>query len=133
MSSARLATTQSSSGCCRSRGTRTGRSGSASSPHLGSAVLHQDLPCHEWWHAALRPYEHYVPLARDLSDLRATLRALRRHDGAAARMGARLQRLAPKILGQAAVVAHVRRLLEGLAALQTYTPRLHPDAVPLGV
>ena len=35
------------------------------------------------------------------------------------------------ILGQAAVVAHVRRLLEGLAALQTYTPRLHPDAVPL--
>ena len=99
--------------------------------HLGSAVLHQDLPCHEWWHAALRPYEHYVPLARDLSDLRAALRALRRHDGAAARMGARLQRLAPKILGQAAVVAHVRRLLEGLAALQTYTPRLHPDAVPL--
>ena len=48
-------------------------------------------------------------------------------------MGARLQRLAPKILGQAAVVAHVRRLLEGLAALQTYTPRLHPDAVPLGI
>ena len=36
---------------------------------LGSAVVHQDLPCHEFWHALLRPYEHYLPVSRNLYQL----------------------------------------------------------------
>ena len=54
--------------------------------HLNSAVLHQDLPCHEFWHALLRPFEHYLPLERDLSNLRALTRYARTHDEATRRM-----------------------------------------------
>jgi hypothetical protein len=99
--------------------------------HLNSAVLHQDLPCHEFWHALLRPYEHYVPLARDLRDLRSQLAYVRAHDGAAQRMVGRMQRLARRLISQRAVLAYVRSLLSAYAALQRFEVRLHPDAVRL--
>ena len=99
--------------------------------HMDAAVLHQHLPCHEFWHAALRPYEHYVPLRRDLSDLRAQLRYVRGHDAAAARMARRAQRLAFKLLSQRAVAAYAREVLVAYARLQTFDVALHPDAVPV--
>ena len=96
--------------------------------HLGSAVLHQDLPCHEWWHAALRPYEHYVPLAHDLSDVRSALRRLRDNDAQAQQMVGRMRRLAPRILSQRAVLSYVRQLLTQYARLQTGPVEVHPAA-----
>ena len=99
--------------------------------HLGSAVLHQDLPCHEFWHALLRPYEHYIPLKRDLSDLRAQLRYARAHDDDVERMAWRMRRLAPKLLSQRAVLGYVRELVTQLAALQTAPVQRHAAARPL--
>ena len=109
---------------------------------LGSAVLHQDAPCHEFWHVLLRPYEHYVPLRRDLSDLRARLRDLRAADADAERMAARATRLAPKLLSRRAVLAYVRELLVQYATLlhdsnesgggHARPVQLHPLAEPLG-
>jgi hypothetical protein len=93
----------------------------------------QDLPCHEFWHALLRPYEHYVPLARNLSDLRARLRDLRRNDASVRRMAARMRRLAPRILSRRAVLRYVRELLTQYAALQRAPVVLHPRAVPLEI
>ena len=100
--------------------------------HLGSAVLHQDLPCHEFWHALLRPYEHYLPIKRDLADLREVLRYARSHDEATKRMADRMARLAPKLLSRRAVVAYVRELFSQYAGLQRTPVRLHPAARPLG-
>ncbi len=106
---------------------------------LGSAVLHQDTPCHEFWHALLRPYEHYVPVQRDLSDLRARLRELRSADEDAEQMAARATRLASKLLSRRAVLAYVRELFVQYATLLHNSDsdvegpvRLHPLAEPLG-
>ena len=99
--------------------------------HLNSVVLHQDLPCHEFWHALLRPYEHYLPISRDLADLRAQLRYVRAHDAAARRMVGRMQRLARLLLSQRAVLGYVRSLLGRYAALQMFEVRRHPEAVLL--
>ena len=99
--------------------------------HLNSAVLHQDLPCHEFWHVALRPYAHYIPLARDLTDLRAQLRYAREHDAAAARMAARARRLAGRLLSQRLVAAYAREVLVAYAGLLRFEVRLHPRAVEL--
>ena len=101
--------------------------------HLNSAVVHQHLPCHEWWHAALRPYEHYVPLARNLSDLAQQLAYTRRHAAAAAAMSRRAQRLAFKLLSQRAVAAYARELLVAYAALLRFPVTLHARAVPVAL
>ena len=105
-------------------------------------MLHQDAPCHEFWHVLLRPYEHYVPLRRDLSDLRARLRDLRAADDDAERMAARATRLASKLLSRRAVIAYVRELLVQYATLthdsngsgsgHARPVQLHPLAEPLG-
>jgi len=97
--------------------------------HLGSAVLHQQLPCHEFWHAALRPYEHYIPISRDLADLRAQLHYARAHDDAAARMAARARRLAARILSQRSVADYAREVLVAYAGLLRFEVRLHPEAI----
>jgi EGF-domain serine glucosyl/xylosyltransferase len=99
--------------------------------HLNSALLHQDLPCHEFWYALLRPYEHYVPISRDLADLRAQLRYVQAHDGEARRMVGRMQRLARRLLSQRAVLLYVRTLLTRYAALLKFKVHRHPRAVPL--
>ena len=100
---------------------------------LHSAILHQDLPCHEFWHALLRPYEHYLPLKRDLSDLLATIDYAKQNDEAVRRMVGRMRRLSKKLLSRDAVLGYVSELLFQYAALQDdgVATRPHPDAVPL--
>ena len=80
-------------------------------------------------HAALRPYEHYIPISRDLADLRAQLRYARVHDAAAARMAARARRLAARILSQRSVADYAREVLVAYAGLLSFEVRLHPEAV----
>ena len=99
--------------------------------HLNSAVLHQDTPCHEFWHIFLRPYEHYLPLTRNLSNLMETLRYARAHDDEVQEMVRRTRALAPRILSKRAVLGYVRELLTQYAALQTERVQLHADATPL--
>lgn len=93
--------------------------------------MHQDAPCAEFWHALLRPYEHYVPLARNLSDLRAALAYLRAHDAEAERMAARLRRLGRRLLSRRAVVGYARELLGQLAALREGPVHRRADSVAL--
>ena len=98
---------------------------------LGSAVLHQDSPCHEFWHVLLRPFEHYLPLKRDLSNLMTTLRYARAHATQVEAMAQRLRALAHRLLSRRGVVAYVRELLTQYAALQTEPVTLHAGARPL--
>ena len=82
-------------------------------------------------HAALQPYEHYIPISRDLADLRAQLRYSRVHDAAAARMATRARRLAARILSQRSVADYAREVLVAYAGLLRFEVRLHPEAVEL--
>ena len=91
----------------------------------------QDSPCHEFWHVLLRPYEHYIPISRDLSDLRRQLHYLRAHDASARRMVGRMRRLARRLLSQRAVAQYARTAIVAYAALQAFPVKLHPAAVPL--
>ena len=73
-----------------------------------------------------------MPVAHDLSDLRAALRYLRAHDSKARQMVGRMRRLAPRILSQRAVLSYVRELLSQYATLRDPAEpvTLHPLAVP---
>ena len=45
-----------------------------------SLVLKQDSPYYEFFYNELKPYEHYVPFNRDLSDLLEKIQWAREHD-----------------------------------------------------
>jgi hypothetical protein len=63
-------------------------------------VFVADRPHREWWMAALRPWEHYVPVKRDLSDLDARLAEVRSDPALEARIAG---------AGHAFALAHLRR------------------------
>lgn len=61
----------------------------------GSVVLKMESPAEQWYHNLLEPWVHYVPLARDASDLREVHAWLTAHDQEAqkiAEQGAALAR-----------------------------------------
>ena len=55
----------------------------------GSAILKVESPLNyrQWYYDRLKPWVHYVPVARDLSDLRQRIEWLRAHDDQARQIG----------------------------------------------
>lgn len=52
----------------------------------GSLVIKQESELEEFWYSLLKPYEHYLPVARDLRDLEEKVLWARAHDAKAKRM-----------------------------------------------
>lgn len=97
---------------------------------LGGVLLKQDSPFEAFYYPLLTRGVHYSPLRRDLSDLCATAAALRADPRRAAALAAAAAGFVRDVLAPDAVLAYVAALLRGYAALQRFTPRLHPRAVP---
>jgi hypothetical protein len=49
----------------------------------GSVVLKMDSPFEQWYHRDLVPWKHYIPLSRDLAELKDLHAWLRAHDSEA--------------------------------------------------
>lgn len=97
---------------------------------LGGVLLKQDSPFEAFYYPLLQSGVHYAPLRRDLSDLCATAAALRADPRRAAALAAAAAGFVRDVLAPDAVLAYVAALLRGYAALQRFTPRLHPKATP---
>ena len=61
---------------------------------LGACVIKVDSPYEQWFYERLRPWQHYVPVAADLSDLSATIEWCLSHDDLAREIAHRGQALA---------------------------------------
>ena len=106
---------------------------------LGSAVMRQRSLFSAYYYPLLRPGVHYEPLTWNLSDLCPRARALTTeliaHNVSGARSRAQrlakgATRFAARYLSPEAVSTYVASLLEQYAALQRFTPSVHPHAVP---
>lgn len=68
----------------------------------GSVVLKQDSPYYEHFYHQLRPWEHYIPFRRDLSDLLDKISWAREHDeevpagGQIGEFGSRDEKVTPR-------------------------------------
>lgn len=51
-----------------------------------STVLKQDSPYYEHFYSKVKPYEHYVPFKKDLSDLKEKVEWLKANDNEAKRI-----------------------------------------------
>ncbi|QKC97522.1 hypothetical protein EB231_24715 [Mesorhizobium sp. NZP2298] len=84
--------------------------------HTKRVVLLQDRPWREWFFDDIEPFRHYVPVARDLSDLAERIEWLRANPKLEAEIAAEAQDFARTRLTRAAAVAAWARLLKDHAA-----------------
>lgn len=84
--------------------------------HTKRVVLLQDRPWREWFFDDIEPFRHYVPVARDMSDLTERIEWLRANPKLETEIAAEAQHFAQTRLTRAAAVAAWARLLRDHAA-----------------
>jgi hypothetical protein len=80
--------------------------------HARRVVLVQDRPWREWFFDDIEPFRHYVPVARDLSDLVQRMEWLRANPRLESEIAAEGQRFAQARLTRTAAVETWARLLQ---------------------
>jgi hypothetical protein len=85
--------------------------------HSGRPVLVQERPWVEWFWPELRPWEHYVPVLRDLSDLVERTAWTLEHPDEAGQIGAAGQRLVQERVTRASALRRWADVLEGVARM----------------
>ncbi|PTE09138.1 hypothetical protein C9427_16585 [Mesorhizobium helmanticense] len=80
--------------------------------HTRRVVLMQERPWHEWFFRDIEPFRHYVPVARNMSDLVERIEWLRANPKMEAEIAAEAQEFARTHLTRSAAVAAWARLLE---------------------
>jgi hypothetical protein len=97
----------------------------------GSLILKQDSEYYEHFYHQLNPWEHYVPLKKDLSDVREKLEWALSHDEEARKIAENAYRFAVENLLPDKLYCYMYRLLKGYSDLQQGTPRVHPQMVEI--
>lgn len=96
---------------------------------LGSTIVKQESPYIEHWYREFQPWVHYVPMARDFSDLRDVLDWLETHDEDAMRIGEAGRRFALQHLTPGPILCFWYVFLHEYAARMTYAPTVLDDMV----
>ncbi|KAI9018361.1 glycosyl transferase family 90-domain-containing protein [Hyaloraphidium curvatum] len=89
-----------------------------------SVVLWQETKYREFFYSLLRPYVHYIPLAKSLEDLYTQLEWIRANDGRARQIAERGQRYAMDHFHADAVDAYFHHVLATYGKLQNYSVAL---------
>lgn len=84
-----------------------------------SLTFKQDSPFTEWYYAALRPYVHYVPVDRNLSNCRAQIKWASRHEQKALTMVKEANMFAQKYLKRIDLYYYLYLVLKEYARLQS--------------
>ncbi|MER9653751.1 glycosyl transferase family 90 [Mesorhizobium sp. M0152] len=84
--------------------------------HTRRVVLLQDRPWREWFFDDIEPFRHYVPVARDMSDLAERVEWLRANPKLETEIAAEARHFAQTRLTRAAAVAAWAKLLQDHAA-----------------
>ena len=87
--------------------------------HSGRPVLIQDRPWHEWFWDELVPWENFIPVARDLSDLVSRARWVKENPRQAVRIGRAGQQLTQRLLTRRSAVEQWARTLSEAARTPT--------------
>jgi len=83
-----------------------------------SLLLKQETPNIQWYYGALKPYEHYVPVKKDLSDLLEKLAWAKAHDREAKQIAANATAFVKQNLNTEDSFVYMAYLLQEYAKLQ---------------
>ncbi len=98
---------------------------------IRSLLLWQTLPCSEFYYGLFKPYEHFIPLRRDLGDLYEAVLWARENDQESRRIADRMIEKARKTMSRKMLLQYVHMLLKEYASLLTYNVTLRSDAKPV--
>lgn len=85
-----------------------------------SLVLKQVTPNIQWYYGALEPYQHFVPIKEDLTDLVEKIQWAREHDSEAQEIAMRATKFAENNLGPEDTLIYLYHLLKEYSALQKF-------------
>ncbi|XP_003129882.1 KDEL motif-containing protein 2 isoform X9 [Sus scrofa] len=89
-----------------------------------SLVLKQDSPYYEHFYMALKPWKHYVPIKRNLSDLLEKIEWAKEHDEEAKKIAKEGQLTARDLLQPHRLYCYYYRVLQKYAERQTSKPEI---------
>lgn len=92
-----------------------------------SVVLKQDSKYVEWFYHHLRPYEHYIPVRHDLSDVAAQVAWAREHDEEVQRMARNARTVIREIKSPERIYCQLFQVLEEISKLMKYQVEVRPD------
>jgi hypothetical protein len=100
--------------------------------HFGCCVLKvaSRQGFRQWYYDRLRPWEHYVPVAADLSDLAERIDWVRSNDAEASRIGANARHLARSLTFEAARTEAAALIAANYQRDNPYVPRPLPAVTP---
>jgi hypothetical protein len=98
---------------------------------IRSLVLWQALPCREFYYGLFTPYEHFLPIRRDLSDLYEAVLWARDHDDNVREIADKMVNQARRTMSRKMLLQYVHMLLAQYASLLTYRVTLRGDAKPV--
>lgn len=87
--------------------------------HANSVVFKNLTHSILWFYKALKPYEHFIPIAEDLTDLLCQLEWAKAHDEECRKISENANRLAADVLTSESVFLYLYRLLEFYAKRQS--------------
>eukprot|EP00039_Didymoeca_costata_P012087 m.172888 g.172888 ORF g.172888 m.172888 type:complete len:530 (-) comp15378_c0_seq2:937-2526(-) len=94
-----------------------------------SVVIKQYSDYYEHFYKALHPWEHFIPVNRDLSDLKEKLEWAKKNDAKAEQIAINARNFARKHLRVEDVYCYHLLAFTRFAALQKFTPEVHPGMV----
>ncbi len=86
--------------------------------HTNSVVLKNETNSILWFYKALSPFEHFIPVAGDLSDLLSKIEWAKDHDSECKKISENARKLAAEVLTSEAVYLYLYRLLEAYSLKQ---------------
>lgn len=86
--------------------------------HSNSVVFKNTTNSILWFYLALKPYQHFIPVREDLSDLLDQLKWAKDHDEECRKISENARQLASEILSHEAVYLYLYRLLEAYSNKQ---------------
>jgi len=99
---------------------------------MGSCILKVQSRCRQWYYGDLRPWEHYIPIRADLSDLEDKVLWCREHDDDARHIAEAGKRFADGLVFGTEMARAAALLLEAALPLSTRPPdsvASHPSMV----
>lgn len=95
--------------------------------HLGSVVMRQESHYIEFWYDSMKPYEHYIPLSYDGSDIIQKVEWARAHDDRAQQIAENALTMARTHLKDDEVACYWHRLLVGYSKKMGFKATLTPE------
>ena len=92
-----------------------------------SVVLKQDSPYVEWFYHHLKPYEHYIPVKRDLSDLVEQVEWAREHDEEVQKIARNARVMMRELKSPERIYCQFFQFFEEVSKMMRYPVEVRPD------